>query len=152
MTAPTDWVPPAEEAAPEVPPPPADEVTTGPVAEAPASLPPVTEPDFTAPDSAPEPDPTSAGPAETPSAAEAAEPGPAPAGDVQVQEQVITAGNAAPATVERSVFTAAASAFHVLGHLEDAARTIRAEIQKHVPPEVLAAAETEALALLRGML
>jgi hypothetical protein len=65
---------------------------------------------------------------------------------------VITASNAAQGTPEHSARTAAAKAFHILGHIADACREVQAELQKHVPPEVLAAAESEALVLFRSLL
>lgn len=63
-----------------------------------------------------------------------------------------TASNAATTTPEQSARTAAAKAFHVLGRIADAAREIQAEIQKHVPAEVLDAAEAEAVTLFRSLI
>jgi hypothetical protein len=65
---------------------------------------------------------------------------------------VTTASNAVTTTPEHSARTAAAKAFHILGHIADACREVQAELQKHVPPEVLAAAEAEAMVLFRSLI
>ena len=180
MTMPEQgWTPPAdpapaEVAAPvapaevpptpvEVPPMPTTEVTTGPVAEAPASLPTLDAPVAASPVADPTPV-TDAAPVE----AAPADPTPAGSGD-QVPEptqagvphppeptaqptQVQSASNGPVATVERDARQAAAKAFHVLGHLANAAREVQAEIARFVPKDVLDAAEAEALALLRELI
>ena len=176
MTQPTDWTPPADPAPaeqppavipvpttaeqvaapPVAPPPPVMEVSTGPVAEAPAdpSVPvadptPVAEPAPAVVD----PGVSNATPvAADPPAADTTSATPSGPGEVEAPAQVQSASNGPTVTVERSAVTAAAKAFHVLGHLADAAREVQAEIQKFVPREVLDAAEGEALALLRTLL
>lgn len=129
MTSPSgDWTPPED--TPVAPAEPTEEVTTGPVAEAPA------DPTPTAP---------ADGEASTPaSSADAPEPEPV--------ATVSTTSNASTGIPEQSARTAAAKAYHVLGRVADACREVQAELAKHVPPEVLAAAEGEAVAFLRSLL
>lgn len=135
MTADQNWTPPADPApadpapaaaAPvEAPPAPTTDVTTGPVADAPA------DPSVPAADPTPVADPA---PAQAP---------PAPA---------VTASNASPSTMAVGTHSAAIRAHALFARMIKLAEAGQAEIERYVPADLLTAAEGELLSFVREVI